>query len=104
MQLQHYVLDSEQKRRPRVEQRGPVASRTGTFLRNVPYTLQAIWGSVNLLLDTNGSNGSSVVAQGLRGGAISGNLTLNFATAASSSLVSQGSYHDTVLITIGTPM
>jgi spore coat protein U-like protein len=81
-----------------------VASRTGTLPQNVPYTLQATWGPVNLLLDTNGSNGRPVIAQGLSGGAISGNLTLNFVTAASSSLVSQGSYHDTVLIMIGTPM
>ena len=31
----------------------PVASGAGTFLQNVPYTIQASWGPVNLLLDTN---------------------------------------------------
>jgi hypothetical protein len=82
----------------------PVASGAGTFLQNVPYSLQASWGPVNLLLDTNGSNGSSVLAQGQSSGAISGNLTLNFATAASSLPVPQGTYQDTVLIKIGTPM
>lgn len=82
----------------------PVASGAGTFLQNVPYSLQASWGPVNLLLDTNGSNGSSVLAQGQSSGAISGNLTLNFATAPSSLPVPQGTYQDTVLIKIGTPM
>ena len=82
----------------------PVASGAGSFLQNVPYTIQASWGPLNLLLDTNGSNGSSVVARGKSNGAISGNLTLSFATAASSLPVPQGTYQDTILITIGTPM
>lgn len=82
----------------------PVASGAGTFLQNVPYTIQASWGPLNLMLDTTGSNGNAVLAQGQSSGAISGNLTLNFATAASSLPVPQGTYQDTVSIKIGTPM
>lgn len=82
----------------------PVASGAGTFLQNVPYTIQASWGPVNLLLDTTGSNGSPVLAQTQSSGAISGNLTLTFATAANSLPVPQGNYQDTVQIKIGTPM
>jgi spore coat protein U-like protein len=81
-----------------------VASKTGAFPWIVPYTLQATWGSVNLLLDTNGPNGHPVVAQGLSSGPLFGNLTLNFATPANSLPVPSGYYHDTVVIEAGIPM
>jgi hypothetical protein len=80
----------------------PLASAAGTFLQTVPYTLQATWGPINLLLDTNSSPGGLV--KGQSNGPIYGNLTLNFATAASSLPVPQGTYLDTVLIKIGLPM
>lgn len=81
-----------------------VDSKTGIFPRIVPYTLQATWGSVNLLLHTNGSNGHPVFAQGLSSGPLFGNLTLNFATPANSLPVPSGDYHDTVVIEAGIPM
>jgi hypothetical protein len=81
----------------------PVAS-DGAFLQNVPYTIQAVWGPVNLMLDTNGSKGSSVRATTQTNGAVSGNLELHFAVAGSTLPVPQGSYQDTVSIKIGAAM
>ena len=81
----------------------PAASGSGTLLQIVPYTLQANWGPIHLLLDTNSSPG--VPVKGQSNGPIYASLTLNFATAANSSLpVAYGTYLDTVLIKIGVPM
>ncbi len=83
---------------------GSVAS-AGAFLQNVPYTIQAVWGPVSLMLDTNNaSKGSAVLASTQTNGAISGNLELHFAVAGSTLPVPQGTYQDTILIKIGAQM
>ena len=78
-----------------------IASGSGTFLQNVPYTVTASWGSFNLTLDTSKLSGSSMTASSQTGGAIAGNLTLTFATQASALPVLQGAYQDTVTFKIG---
>ena len=79
-----------------------VANSSGAFLQNVPYTVNASWGSFSLLLDTSTSKGSTVV--GDTSGATAGNLTLTIATAASTLPVPQGNYQDTLTLKIGAPM
>jgi hypothetical protein len=81
-----------------------VANGSGSFLQNVPYTVNATWGTFNLVLDTTSSKGATVTASNDTPGATSGNLTLTIATAASSLPVPQGTYQDTLLLKIGAPM
>lgn len=81
-----------------------VASGSGAFLQSVPYTVNATWGSVNLTLDTSTANGSTMTVSAPTNGATSGNLTLLFATQASSLPVPQGTYQDTVTVKIGASM
>jgi hypothetical protein len=81
-----------------------IANGSGAFLQNVPYTVNATWGTFNLLLDTTASKGATVTASNETSGATSGNLTLTIATAASSLPVPQGTYQDTLLLKIGAPM
>ncbi len=81
-----------------------VASGSGAFLQNVPYIVNASWGSFNLLLDTSTSKGSTLTAANQTNGATAGNLTLTIATAASTLPVLQGSYQDTLTLKIGAPM
>jgi hypothetical protein len=79
-----------------------VASSSGAFLQNVPYTVNASWGSFSLLLDTSTSKGGTVVGE--TAGATAGNLTLTIATAASTLPVPQGNYQDILTLKIGAPM
>jgi hypothetical protein len=79
-----------------------VASSSGAFLQNVPYTVHASWGSFNLLLDTSTSKGGTVVGE--TSGATAGNLTLTIATAASALPVPQGNYQDILTLKIGAAM
>ena len=81
-----------------------VANGSGAFLQNVPYTVNASWGSFSLLLDTSTSKGSTLTAANQTNGATAGNLTLTIATAASTLPVPQGSYQDTLTLKIGAPM
>ena len=74
------------------------------FLQNVPYTVFANWGALNLLLDTSMSNGNAMTVSYNTNGAITGNLTLTFATAVSTLPVPQGTYQDTLVLKIGAPM
>jgi hypothetical protein len=80
-----------------------VANGSGAFLQNVPYTVNASWGSFSLLLDTS-QKGSSSTVSNQTNGATAGNLTLTIATAASTIPVLQGSYQDTLTLKIGAPM
>jgi Spore Coat Protein U domain len=81
-----------------------ISGGSRAFLQNVPYTVFANWGSLNLLLDTSLSNGSAMTASYNTNGAISGNLTLTIATAISTLPVPQGTYQDTLTLKIGAPM
>ena len=71
---------------------------SGTFLTSVPYTVTAQWGSLNVILDTTNNNKKVQVPVG---GANVGSLSLTFATQKSSTPVVQGTYQDTVTLTIG---
>jgi hypothetical protein len=79
-----------------------VASGSGAFLQNVPYTANLSWGSFNLALDTTSAH--STVVSNPTSGATAGNLTLTIATQASSLPVVQGTYQDTLMLKIGAVM
>jgi hypothetical protein len=68
------------------------------FLTVVPYTVQATWGAISVLLDT--STGATV-ARTQAGGANSAGLSLAFATRKSALPVVQGTYTDVVTVQIG---
>ncbi len=68
------------------------------FMTIVPYSVQANWGSIGVLLDT--STGGTV-AKTQAGGANSGSLSLAFATHKSTLPVVQGIYTDVVTVKIG---
>ena len=80
---------------------GGVASGSGGFLSAVPFTVQANWGSIGVMLDT--STGAKV-AKVQTGGANSGTLSLTFATQKSALPVVQGTYTDVVTVTVGASM
>ncbi len=74
-----------------------VVSDPGSFLTQVPYTVQANWGSASVKLDTSVGK----LAKVRTGGANIGNLTLSFTTQQSSLPVVAGSYSDVVNVKIG---
>ena len=74
------------------------AITSGSFLTVVPFSVTANWGNLGVSLDT--STGAKL-AKVQTGGAISGNLTLSFATQKSTVPVVQGTYTDIVTVKVG---
>jgi hypothetical protein len=75
----------------------PVLANSPGFLTQVPYTVQAVWGSLNATLDTS----SSKLAKIRTHGANLGSLSLKFHTNAIQTPLVQGSYTDVVTVKIG---